>query len=231
MILIHVHDIFAQIKKYLLLLLQQIGFLIAPPLCASCRRYTQSVILCKRCSHLVVPIVSTMLKITDRYEIKVFAVSDYKDPLRSIVLSKAASNQLASRQLGQLIWQLTEIKNSNFDYIIPIPLHWTRYASRGFNQAEEIAFQISMLSGKPLMQPLRRVKRTQFQSLIPFDKRRENLKEAFKVALPDVSCFKGKTLLLVDDVMTSGSTLVEAVKQLRTLKPSEIIAVVACRVV
>lgn len=205
---------------------------VAPYQCGSCRALlARDAILCASCFDAIKPVVSTMLKITDRYEIKVFAVSEYKDPLRSLVLAKSHANQLASRQLGALMWHLTDIKNVPFDYIIPIPLHWTRYANRGFNQSEEMAHQLNKLSGKPIAHPLSRVKKTQFQSMLSFEKRPENLKQAFQHTRFDATVYQDKVLLLVDDVMTSGATLKEAVAQLRKLKPAGIIAVVACRVV
>ena len=118
----------------------------------------------------------------------------------------------------------------DFDYIIPIPLHWTRYAKRGYNQAEEMAYIISRHSAKPVAHLLKRSKRTPFQSLLPFEKRTQNVADAFKI-ISENPMYVGKKFLIVDDVMTSGATLKAAVKQLRTLKPALITAVVACRVV
>lgn len=232
MINIDLQMICTQIKEGVRFLAQMMRAMIAPPMCAACKQFISGeTIFCKRCFESINPIVSSTLKITDTYEIKVFAISDYKDPIRTVVLAKSNSNQLASRQLGQLMWHMTDLKNSNFDFLIPIPLHWTRYAQRGYNQAEEIAQVLSTCSGKPIAHPLKRIKRTRFQSMLAFDKRQENLQEAFRQTIPGDTKYQGKVLVLVDDVMTSGATLKEAVRHLRKLKPASIIAVVACRVV
>lgn len=220
-----IQPLFVLVRRFLRLI-------VAPYQCSACRRLLEKdAILCISCFDQIKPIVSTMLKITDRYEIKVFAISEYKDPLRSLVLAKSRANQLACRQLGKLMWQMTDIQHVHFDYIIPIPLHWTRYAQRGFNQAEEMALQLSKLSGKPISQPLTRVKKTKFQSMLSFEKRPENLSQAFKCIEPNDTTYHGKIIVIIDDVLTSGATIKEAVRELRKLKPAGIIALVACRVI
>ncbi|MGK3945895.1 hypothetical protein ABK046_47060, partial [Streptomyces caeruleatus] len=83
-----------------------------------------------------------------------FAISDYEYPLRSLVQAKQYGNRCASRQLGQLLWEHTPLTQIQFDIIVPIPLHWTRYAWRGFNQSEEMARVVSEYSGKPVVKLL-----------------------------------------------------------------------------
>ncbi len=206
--------------------------LIAPPYCAYCKDFLQAdSVFCDVCFKKIMPVVSTNLAITKTKKITVFAVSDYKEPIKPLILAKGWSNIVASKQLGQLIWQLTYFKNIPCDVLVPIPLHWTRFSWRGYNQAEEIAHELSKQSGKPVVQLLKRIKRTAHQSKLTHDKRAQNVKDIFNIAQKDKNKYEGKHIVLVDDLMTTGATLRTAAKELYKLKPASISAVVACRVV
>ncbi len=115
-------------------------------------------VFCDECIPLITPVVSVVLPITKKYSMKVFAVSAYKPPLKSLILAKGRSDIVASRELGQLIWDRTYIKHAPIDYFVPIPLHWTRFAKRGFNQAEEMAKVLSQQSSKPVEPLLKRLR-------------------------------------------------------------------------
>lgn len=219
-------------KRALMSLKNFLFDLVLPPLCAHCKIFlTERAILCNRCLLTISPITSVSIDISSRYSMKVFAISDYKDPIKSLILAKSSSNIIASNQLGHLIWELTHIRSISFDYIIPIPLHWTRYAKRGFNQAQEIAHVLSENSTKPVTHIIRRVKRTSFQSKLIVEARIGNVADAFELRKTSNQHFEGKDLLLIDDLSTTGSTLKFAARELIKLKPASITAVVAARVV
>lgn len=110
--------------------------LLIPPFCASCSRWLDNdAFLCFRCRALIKPVIPVPLKITSTITTPVYAVSLYRDPLKSLILAKSHGQRLASKQLGQLIIDYIPVQALPFDYIVPIPLHWTRYAVRGYNQA------------------------------------------------------------------------------------------------
>ncbi len=205
--------------------------LLSPPSCAYCKKLLlERSIFCTTCDKKIQPLVSTKLSITKKHAANVFAVSAYKEPLRSLILAKGWSDVTASKQLGQLIWQRTYIQNVPFDCIVPIPLHWTRYAKRGFNQAEEMANVLAKHSGKPVEHALKRSKRTKFQSEFSFEDRAQNVKGVLELNV-EREKLKGKHILLVDDLMTSGATLRAAAKELLKCKPAKITVAVVCRVV
>ncbi len=188
-------------------------------------------VFCDTCTQKIMPVVSTSLQITQSKNMSVFAISDYKYPLKLLILSKGWSDIAASVQLGQLLWDMTNIKHLNFDYIVPIPLHWSRFAWRGYNQAEEIAKIIAKKSGKPVVHVLKRIKRTRYQSQLKFEDRKHNVKNVFALNLLAKDMFKNKHILLVDDLMTTGATLQDAARELFKVKTVKVSGGVVCRVI
>lgn len=89
-----------------------------------------------------------------------------------------------------------------FDAVIPVPLHWRRQWSRGFNQSELLARQVARRRGIPVLRALRRARATQSQTGLSNTRRRKNVTGAFRVR----GSFNGARVLLVDDVMTTGAT-------------------------
>lgn len=208
-----------------------LSFLISPPFCSSCKTFLQKrEIFCEYCFDLIKPVVSTSVSITAKHSMRVFSISDYQEPLKSLILAKKWSDRLASKYLAELIWEETYLKNIDFDYLIPIPLHWSRTIKRGYNQAEVISDILSIKSGKPSLNILQRAKATQYQSELSIEQRSINVKDAFNLK-PNKFDLENKNIILVDDLMTTGSTLKSAAKVLLTQKPASINAVVACRVI
>src|SRR5580692_5113602 len=112
---------------------QKILQLFYPAHCASCLLLVpQELILCTACAALLKPVVSLFLPLTKRYSLNVFAAYAYDGPARKLLMKKFSYNQLASRQLANLMLQTLPTQSMQADYLIPIPLHWTRYARRGF---------------------------------------------------------------------------------------------------
>ncbi len=109
-----------------------------------------------------------------------------------------------------------EIKNIDFwndiDYLIPVPMHPHSLRKRGFNQAVLIAKKISEFTNKPIcFDCITKTKLTKSQVGLSLQERKANLKEAFKV----LSLKKDtKTVAIIDDVFTTGSTVNEIAKLL-----------------
>lgn|SRR5579863_4885347 len=224
--------LYSYIPLILNLLKNQARVLFMPSLCAYCKKFLSTTdILCTLCKDKIFPIVSQQIDVTQSFSMTVFAISDYKDPLKKLILAKGWSDALASYQMGQLLWEYLPLQSLDYDIIVPIPLHWTRYAWRGFNQAHEIARVLHKKKNVPIYHLLKRVKKTVFQSTLVSSLRLKNLKDAF--VLNDVLAkdYTDKHILLIDDLMTTGSTLRAAAKVLLLLKPRKITVVVVCRVV
>jgi Predicted amidophosphoribosyltransferases len=108
------------------------------------------------------PVVSRAIEITATKHIKVLAIGQYAPPLKSLILAKSRGYKPMSVLLGNLVWQMSLVRNIPCDIITSIPLHWTRHAWRGYNPAHEIARVIADHKKVPLLNLLKRKKRTPF---------------------------------------------------------------------
>jgi ComF family protein len=114
------------------------------------------------------------------------------------------------------------------DFLAPAPMHWTRLAARSFNQAAWLAQAISRASGKPWRPgALARIKRRKSQAGLSASERRRNVGGAIKAPWR----VDGKTVLIVDDVFTTGATLEACARALREAGAAGVHAVTLARVV
>lgn len=112
--------------------------------------------------------------------------------------------------------QLLDSQNLNSDncLIVPVPLHPKRLLVRGFNQSALLAEQISQRYGFPGVNLLHRIVNTQTQVHLKRQERQKNVKDAFALQ-PGVDYPKNKKIILIDDVLTTASTLNECAKVLK----------------
>lgn len=103
------------------------------------------------------------------------------------------------------------------DFLVPIPLHPRRLRERGFNQAEHICKGLNEILHIPIdTQHLVRTHNNPHQSRSSFHERSSNVKDIFAVHYPEE--WKGKHIMLVDDVITSGSTMMACMKQMTGIR-------------
>ncbi|MGB9894147.1 MAG: ComF family protein [Candidatus Saccharicenans sp.] len=128
----------------------------------------------------------------------------------AIILFKYKGYENLSRPLASLAYKALADKGifSGIDFILPVPLHKKREKARGFNQSELLARELSRLSSIPTLSGLLvKIKNTPAQVSLEATDREVNLKGAFQVK--KIERIKGQSLLLIDDVFTTGSTLKE----------------------
>ncbi|MGL4489636.1 MAG: ComF family protein [Rhizobiaceae bacterium] len=102
------------------------------------------------------------------------------------------------------------------DVIIPVPLHPWRYLSRRYNQSAELARAVGRQSGKTFdPEALVRIRRTKQQVGLGARQREDNVRGAFQVPDQKLIAVSGKTILLIDDVYTTGATINAATKALK----------------
>lgn len=106
---------------------------------------------------------------------------------------------------------------SDIDFIMPVPMHFIKKARRGYNQTEAISCGISSVSGIPVTDNLRAARSHRTQTSMTLEQRLKNTEGLFRVARPDE--LRGKTLLIVDDVCTTGATLASAAREVAGAVP------------
>ena len=155
----------------------------------------------------------------------------YEFPANRLVQALKFKRQLAAgRVMSHLICEQVSIRNlSHPDTLIPVPLHNLRMLSRGFNQAYELsAYAGRMLNIPMLAGALRRTRNTQAQSGLSRKQRRRNLKGAFYW---HGTVKPGCHVALVDDVMTTGTTLSECARVLKRAGAKRVDVWVAARAI
>jgi ComF family protein len=158
-----------------------------------------------------------------------FRMAPYEGALRDVILRMKnwSGEELAQVMAGLWSRQMTpRLAGIAPDLVAPIPLHWMRRWRRGFNSSEILALGLATQLRIPChARLLRRTRRTPRQTVQPSaTARKENVKDAFVAR--DPSLVRDKTILLVDDVLTTGATLHEAARALRRCKPKAIYGVV-----
>ena len=113
---------------------------------------------------------------------------------------------MLGRDVGRLMLQRREY--SEADCIVPVPLHKLKQRERGFNQSEMICVGISEVTGIPVNAKLiARTKYTASQTKLTLRERAMNVNDAFAIVPHRQDCVKEKKIILVDDVITTGSTI------------------------
>jgi ComF family protein len=115
-------------------------------------------------------------------------------------LYKYAGIKTLAKPLANLLLRAMPL-DERFDAIVPVPLHWIRQWKRGFNQSALLSRELARRTGVPMVKALVRGRSTRTQAGLSNHARRENVARAFRSRPVD-----GKRILLVDDVMTTGST-------------------------
>jgi ComF family protein len=203
--------------------------------CTACRNELTTDLFpcCPRCAGTVGPYVSLTDGCTAcrdqafRFEGAV-RLGPYTGRLREVILKmKHLSGEGLAEVLGEL-WarhldqRLRELKA---DVIVPVPLYWWRRWTRGYNQSAVLAQALAQQLRIPCRTRwLRRIGNTPRQALQNATNRRANMRNAFLAAArPEL---RGKTVLLVDDVLTTGSTANDAARALHEAGAARVVVAV-----
>jgi len=164
---------------------------------------------------------------------KVSAIFRYKDSAKDLIHKlKFDKRRYVAYSLADMLAEhlKTEAFIEKIDIIVPVPLHWRREMVRTFNQSEIIASSVSKkLKIKYETNVIGRKRATKEQSRLEINERKKNLEGAFALSLVNRFKVAGKTILLIDDVMTTGTTLTECAKVLKKGNAKAIYGAVICR--
>lgn len=188
---------------------------IYPPYCLICKAHLDSgaKLVCEYCWQSLLRL-QNMTELSDEKRQKApisrfLSVWQYSDEFQTIIhemkyYGKKSLAQSMGEEMAKVVMASKEY--SNADLIIPVPLHKTRLRERGFNQSFLLAQKITSVT-KISVEPgiLKRVRYTKSQSKLSATERVLNVQGAFKVTQSQP--VKGKVVILVDDVLTTGSTL------------------------
>ena len=206
--------------------------LVFPRRCFICKKLIlEDLLACFAClGALKLPVSSTLTM--NGITVKVYSLFPYRYPFNQIVLSKFYyDTSLFSLTAKTMPYLCKNLYNKGFfeqATLVPIPIHWWRHFLRGFNQAEVFAKHIAENFELPVCNALLRKKWTTFQSALASRERHKNVSDALTVSDGAAAQVKNRKIILIDDLCTTGATLLAAAKALRPLAPCEITALVIC---
>ena len=193
--------------------------LLFPRLCASCSTKIQKGYLCPNC-------YSSIEFIKTYTTQNLISICRYKEPIKTLIYQfKYGNRDYLTEVFSELIKKhLNRIRPnlSSYDYVIPVPLHKYKLKERGYNQAELLAKILANYFQIPLRNDI--IFQTKYipsQTTLDKSKRLENKKGSFIAK----GSLENRRIILVDDVITTGSTINECTKALESIKAAEIIAI------
>ncbi|HEY9071302.1 MAG TPA: hypothetical protein VIV61_13680 [Candidatus Ozemobacteraceae bacterium] len=205
---------------------------VMPFSCHVCRRPTPlGRVICETCESLIRAGLHPPVRVEDvDCRCPILALGAYEPPLSEAI--KAVKYRPSTRLLGQLADIITRAaaglpRDQRPQVLIPVPLHPSREAVRGFNQARLLADLLGTAWNAPVSPAIVRVRQTRPQAECDEAERATNPAGAFALAeglIP--AAFAGKRLAIVDDVATTGATLDACAEVACRLRPASLQAVV-----
>lgn len=208
-------------------ILNRIFDYLLPRICASCNKKLNPLeeIICDKCFDKLKLTPESLIR--EEYQKKFLMkhyVSDFhpvfifetdKEIQHIIHSLKYKKHFRVGTYFGKIIGnQINDkIRAWKINLILPVPLHYAKKAERGYNQSEFIAKGISSFTGIEWdRKTIKRKRYTETQTHLTAEERQTNVKDAFEIK--NRKKVKGKNILLVDDVITTGSTISECANQL-----------------
>lgn len=196
--------------------------LLVPPTCASCGVGVQASDahrFCDACLAEFPPLPIAHRRLADVTQ--VLSCSAFDGLLSLLIQRLKYERELAlARPLGELLVQKALAHDLEPDLVVPMPISRPRQVERGFDHAWLLSAAVAEALGAPRVAALHREHRPA-QVGLPKAERRENLAQAFWVA-PEAPSLTGRTVLLIDDVITTGATAEEAARSLREAGASSV---------
>jgi competence protein ComFC len=199
-----------------------------PRICPSCKNKLNlnEACICSECLNKILPADPTRINFEYQKKFKskgiisgftsLYVFEKDKEIQRIIHSIKYENNFRGGEYLGKLLGDKLVIEGKEWkpDLIIPVPLHYLKKAERGYNQSFYIAKGVNLKLGLAMDRgSVKRVKYTETQTSMNIIEREKNIRRAFRVTNADKAA--GKNILIIDDVITSGSTVSELGRTLK----------------
>lgn len=182
--------------------------------CVICKDYALSHNLCTRCKKDIEIIDKPFYIYHNGEKYKCYSIAEHKLVMRDIVMKlKYESNFTCGEILANYMKKLIIQKNIKIDVITFVPISKKTYNKRGYNQAKVIAKKLSEKLDIPCKQLIKKVKETKDQIGLTSWERWRNVEGCFKSVKSSNSNFEN--VLLIDDVVTTGATLINCSKALK----------------
>ena len=154
---------------------------------------------------------------------------EYLDPIRQLLMRFKYGGEKYLREFFAEELKATFLKHIGYaDVIVYVPATNKKVKQRGYNQGEVLAREFSSFCKIPVVDAIKKIKETDSQVGLTLKERRENLKGCFKIV--DRSAVKGKRVLIIDDVMTTGSTVESIAEKLKGAGASEVLVLTVASV-
>lgn len=135
-----------------------------------------------------------------------FCPLNYDGKVRKALLKfKADGAKYLAKPFAELIAQKLDVEEVDFDVIVPVPSHKKTVKERGYNPAQVLAEELSLITGKPVANVLHKTFNTQKQKFLNYEERQSNLENS--ITLLDKSAISGKNVLIIDDIITTSATI------------------------
>lgn len=214
-----------------LVVIDLIGDVLSPPRCAACdSTASRKAAFCASCASTIERCEAGGAGIPDaRANPRAVAFGFYGGALaQAIRRLKYEDKPYLARPLGALLRGACRDAGLRVDAVLPVPLHPRKLVERGYNQSALLAAHVAAQTGAPLLtSTLLRPLDTSPQVELSGEDRAANVDRAFAVA--GGSWIEGRTLALVDDVMTTGATLAAARRPLLAAGARDVVVVVVAR--
>lgn len=158
-----------------------------------------------------------------------YCFGSYEGTLRELIhLYKYGRIQTLSQPLADLLAAALPL-DERFDAVTAVPLYWRKQWQRGFNQSELLARAMARRRGIAVVRALRRTRSTRTQAGLSNSERRKNVAAAFR-SLRSGQTLAGQRILLIDDVMTTGSTAAACARALKQAGAVRVVLATVARV-
>lgn len=205
-------------------LLYKLLKIIFPPFCVCCKK--NGSVLCEKCYQLIHFNLQPSISTKNSYQFldQTLVLAAYQPPVSQLIKAlKYQRMRAVSDTLAELLY--LHLTFPSFDLITSAPISRKRANERGFNQAQLISEKLGLMLNKPTEQLLIKIKDTKKQAQSNYQQRLNNLNDCFRIDHKLKNLVKNSTILVFDDVISTGSTLNECAKTLKKVGAKKVIGV------